>query len=65
MPSRHNRMVIASKMDVMASRIALKEMITNTLPQINASGNFNDNLKLMTTLIPAEFFGGSPVNLFL
>ncbi len=56
----HNKMVITSKMDVTASRIALKEMITNTLPQINASGNFNDNLKLMTTLIPAEFFGGAP-----
>jgi outer membrane protein len=56
----HNKMVIASRMDVAASRIALKEMITNTLPQLNASGNFNDNLKLMTTLIPAEFFGGNP-----
>lgn len=56
----HNRMVITSKMDVQASRIALKEMVANTLPQINASGNFNDNLKLMTTLIPAEFFGGQP-----
>jgi len=56
----HNKMVITSKMDVTASRIALKEMIANTLPQINASGNFNDNLKLMTTLIPAEFFGGAP-----
>jgi outer membrane protein len=56
----HNKMVVASKMDVEASRIALKEMITNTLPQINASGNFNDNLKLMTTLIPAEVFGGKP-----
>jgi outer membrane protein TolC len=56
----HNKMVITSKMDVAASRIALKEMITNALPQINASGNFNDNLKLMTTLIPAEFFGGAP-----
>ena len=56
----HNKMVITSRMDVEASRIALKEMITNTLPQINASGNFNDNLKLMTTLIPAEFFGGAP-----
>jgi outer membrane protein len=55
----HNKMVITSKMDVATSRIALKEMITNALPQINASGNFNDNLKLMTTLIPAEFFGGA------
>jgi outer membrane protein len=56
----HNKMVISSRMDVEASRISLKEMITNTLPQVNASGNFNDNLKLMTTLIPAEFFGGAP-----
>ena len=55
----HNKMVTASKMDVEASSIALKEMITNVLPQINATGNFNDNLKLMTTLIPAEFFGGT------
>jgi outer membrane protein len=56
----HNKMVITSKMDVETSRIQLKEMIANTLPQIDASGNFNDNLKLMTTLIPAEFFGGQP-----
>ena len=55
----NNKMVITSKLDVEASRIALKEMITNALPQINATGNFNDNLKLMTTLIPAEFFGGN------
>jgi len=60
----HNKMVITSRMDVHASRIALKEMITNTLPQINAEGNFNDNLKLMTTLIPAEFFGGQPGEFF-
>ncbi len=60
----HNKMVIASKMDVEAARIALKEMITNTLPQVSASGNFNDNLKLMTTLIPAEFFGGTPGEFF-
>jgi outer membrane protein len=60
----HNKMVITSRMDVQASRIALKEMITNTLPQLNAEGNFNDNLKLMTTLIPAEFFGGQPGEFF-
>jgi outer membrane protein len=50
-------MVISSKMDVETSRIALKEMIANALPQINASGNFTDNLKLMTTLLPGSFFG--------
>jgi outer membrane protein len=53
----HNKMVISSRMDVEASRIALKEMITNTLPQVNASANFTDNLKLMTTLLPGDFFG--------
>ncbi len=53
----HNRMVVSSKMDVEASRIALREMITNTLPQVDASGSFNDNLKLMTTLLPGDFFG--------
>jgi outer membrane protein len=53
----HNKMVISSRMDVEASHIALKEMITNALPQINASGNFTDNLKLMTTLLPGDFFG--------
>ena len=53
----HNKMVISSKLDVEASRIALKEMITNALPQVEASGSFNDNLKLMTTLLPGDFFG--------
>jgi outer membrane protein len=53
----HNKMVRASRMDLEASRIALKEMITNTLPQVDATGNFADNLKLTTTLIPGEFFG--------
>ncbi len=37
--------------------LLLKEMITNALPQIDASGSFNDNLKLMTTLLPGDFFG--------
>jgi outer membrane protein TolC len=27
------------------------------LPQLSASGSFEDNLKLMTTLLPGEFFG--------
>lgn len=53
----HNKMVIASKMDVEASKIAIKETITNILPQVSASGSFTDNLKLMTTLLPGDFFG--------
>jgi outer membrane protein TolC len=53
----HNKMVISSKLDLSASRIAIKEMIANILPHINASGSFTDNLKLMTTLLPGDFFG--------
>jgi outer membrane protein TolC len=53
----NNKMVISAKMDVEASRMALWETISNALPQINASGSFTDNLKLMTTLLPGDFFG--------
>jgi outer membrane protein len=53
----HNKMVRSSRMDLEASRVALKEMVTNTLPQVSASGSFADNLKLMTTLLPGDFFG--------
>lgn len=54
---QHNIAVITSKMDIEASRMALKETITNTLPHVNASGSLTDNLKLMTTLLPGDFFG--------
>ncbi len=54
---QHNRMVIASKLDLKSSDIALWETISSALPQVTASGSLNDNLKLMTTLLPGEFFG--------
>jgi outer membrane protein len=54
---QHNKMVVASKMDFEASKLALWETISTGLPQVNASGAFNDNLKLMTTLIDGTFFG--------
>ncbi|MCX6326735.1 MAG: TolC family protein [Bacteroidia bacterium] len=54
---QHNKMVISAKMDIDASKIALWETISNGLPQISASGSFADNLKLMTTLLPGDFFG--------
>lgn len=53
----NNKMVLAAKADVLASRAAVWETISAALPQINASGSFTDNLKLMTTLLPGEFFG--------
>ncbi|MCX6321870.1 MAG: TolC family protein [Bacteroidia bacterium] len=54
---QNNKMVISAKMDVEASKIALWETISNGLPQVSVSGSFTDNLKLMTTLLPGDFFG--------
>jgi outer membrane protein len=53
----NNKMVLSAKSDVLASKAALWEIISAALPQIDASGSFTDNLKLMTTLLPGEFFG--------
>jgi len=53
----NNKMVLAAKSDVMASKAAIWEAISSALPEVSASGSFTDNLKLMTTLLPGEFFG--------
>lgn len=52
----NNKAVKSAKMDVMASRAALWETISAALPSVEGSGSFTDNLKLMTTLLPGEFF---------
>ena len=54
---QNNKMMITSRMDVEASKIAVWETIANALPQVSATGSFTDNLKLMTTLLPGDFFG--------
>jgi outer membrane protein len=53
----NNKGVISARLDVEASRSAVWETIAAALPQVSASGSFTDNLKLMTTLLPGEFFG--------
>lgn len=53
----NNKMVLTARSDVQASKAAVWETISAALPQVNASGSFMDNLKLMTTLLPGEFFG--------
>jgi outer membrane protein len=54
---QNNKMMITSRMEVEASKVAIWETISNALPQVTASGSFTDNLKLMTTLLPGDFFG--------
>jgi len=53
----NNKAVNSAKLDVMASRAAIWETISAALPNVEGSGSFTDNLKLMTTLLPGEFFG--------
>jgi outer membrane protein TolC len=50
-------MVLNAKSDIQASKAAMWETISAALPQVSASASFTDNLKLMTTLLPGEFFG--------
>ena len=52
----NNLGVQSAKYDVEASRMAIWEIISSMLPSIDASGTFNDNLKLATTLLPAIMF---------
>jgi outer membrane protein len=54
---QNNKIMLTSRMEVEASRVAVWETISNALPQVSASGSFTDNLKLMTTLLPGDFFG--------
>lgn len=53
----NNLSVVSAKYDAEASRFMIWEAISAGLPQVNASASLNDNLKLMTTLLPGEFFG--------
>ncbi|HPM88877.1 MAG TPA: TolC family protein [Bacteroidales bacterium] len=53
----NNKIVLAARSDVQASKAALWETISAALPQVSASGSIMNNLKLMTTLLPGDFFG--------
>jgi outer membrane protein TolC len=53
----NNKMVLAAKADVMASKASVWEAISGALPQINASGSFIDNVTLATTVIDGKYFG--------
>lgn len=56
----HNYQMQSARLDLETADLTVKETLSAGLPQINASASLNDNLKIMTTLIPAEMFGGAP-----
>ncbi|MGM0464583.1 MAG: TolC family protein [Bacteroidota bacterium] len=53
----HNKTVRSSRYDVRAAEMSKWEVISNGLPRVDGSGSLNDNLKLMTTLLPGEIIG--------
>ncbi len=53
----YNYDVINSRTDVEIAERTVKENTALGLPQINGTINYNNNLKLRTTLMPGEFFG--------
>lgn len=57
---QHNSSVLNSKLDIDYAHRQVQEFTGMGLPQINGSVSVNDYLKLPTSLIPAEFFGGDP-----
>lgn len=57
---QNNVTVKNALLDVRIQQQANNEIVAVALPQINSSAQFTDYLKLPTSLIPAEFFGGQP-----
>lgn len=56
----HNKTLQGARLDVRAAEMARWDVLANGLPRVDGSGSLNDNLKLMTNLLPAEIFGGEP-----
>jgi len=56
----NNKTLKNARQEILLSRRNYLENLAAGLPQISSSASLNDNLKLMTQLIPAEFLGGEP-----
>ena len=53
---QHNTQMKNARLDVEIAKDRVWETTATGLPQVNASGSYNDNLKLRTQLLPAQFF---------
>lgn len=54
----HNVSTVNARIDQEISQKKVWETTAIGLPQVNASAGYTNYIELMTTLIPAEFFGG-------
>lgn len=52
--------VKSSKYDLQVAKKKVWETIADGFPQIDASLDYNNNLNLSVSMLPAEFFGGTP-----
>ncbi|MBC8046017.1 MAG: TolC family protein [Fimbriimonadaceae bacterium] len=50
----------AAALDVLGAQATVGEVLSTGLPQLSGSVDYTNFLKLPTSLIPAEFFGGEP-----
>jgi outer membrane protein len=53
----NNLTIKTSKLSIEAAKMSTWEAISAGLPKLDGSASFNDNLKIMTTLMPGDFFG--------
>ncbi|MCK7532951.1 MAG: TolC family protein [Marinilabiliales bacterium] len=53
----HNRSVASARYDLLAADKSFLEAVSAGLPSVSGSAGLNDNLKLMTTLLPGEIIG--------
>lgn len=53
----NNQQLARTKMDEEMGRFKTQEVRSQALPQINASGNYTDNIQLAKSLIPGDAFG--------
>ncbi|OFY74557.1 MAG: hypothetical protein A2265_04645 [Bacteroidetes bacterium RIFOXYA12_FULL_33_9] len=60
----NNSNIKIANYNVDISQKKITEQLGNYLPQINVSGELDDNLKLTTQLMPAEMMGGTPGTYF-
>jgi outer membrane protein len=54
---KYNKSIRSAKYDLESSKLAIWEITSGILPQVDASGGITDNLKLRTMLMPGSFFG--------
>ena len=57
---KNNSNIKIANYNVDISQKKIAEQVGNYLPQINVSGELDDNLELSTQLMPAEMMGGTP-----